>query len=244
MGADEELARLRADLADGQASDGVHTHAELYEARMLYNAHAARMWCASGIPVVKSWRHHDGEPCFDGDFFIVVASLPVGQVSNHYRRADWDLFAVPEVPLAPVHDGHTSEVATGRLRRALVEVEVKVPRATPENPRQGSHWSLEEDVDLIEEVKEGMTSVEIAERHRRTTAAINSRLRRGLPEEVREGTSREGVLVALHELWESDPDFDWIAELRRNRAASRARRAKRAQEPREGAESDLRKTDQ
>lgn len=190
MGADEELARLRADLADGQASDGVHTHAELYEARMLYNAHAARMWCASGIPVVKSWRHHDGEPCFDGDFFIVVASLPVGQVSNHYRRADWDLFAVPEVPLAPVHDGHTSEVATGRLRRALVEVEVKVPRATPENPRQGSHWSLEEDVDLIEEVKEGMTSVEIAERHRRTTAAINSRLRRGLPEEVREGTSR------------------------------------------------------
>lgn len=114
-----ELRQLREALAAGEASDGRHTHGELYEYRMLYNAHADRLWAAAGIPVVKAWRHHDGVECFDGEFFIVVATLPEGQVSNHYPAAAWDLFHVKEVPNAPVHDGHSAAEAATRLRAAL-----------------------------------------------------------------------------------------------------------------------------
>lgn len=61
-----EHDELRTLLESGEASDGVHTHNELYDYRMLYNAHAANGWHAAGIPVVKSWRHSDGELCFGG----------------------------------------------------------------------------------------------------------------------------------------------------------------------------------
>ena len=115
----DAMTMLRADLEDGNASDGHHTHRELYDYRMLYNAHAALGWLAAGIPVVKSWRHSDGEPCFGGGWFIVTADLPTGQVSNHYPEGDWDLFAVPAVDLAPTWDGHAPSDAARRLRAAL-----------------------------------------------------------------------------------------------------------------------------
>lgn len=102
-------------------SDGYHTFAELYEYRMLYNAHAAIGWLAAGIPVVKSWHHSDGEPCFGGGWFVVVATLPSGQVTNHYEGDDWHLFQVPEVDLAPEWDGHTPQEAAERLRAAIGE---------------------------------------------------------------------------------------------------------------------------
>lgn len=206
-----ELETLRQQLSAGEASDGQHTHNELYTARMLYHAHAARMWVAAGLPVVKSWRHHDGEECFGGEFFVVVAELSTGQVSNHYPAAGWDLFAVPEVPLPPVHDGHTPKVAEERLRAALVEVEVNVPPATPRHPRGGTAWSREEEEDLVEEAKSGLELGEIARRHRRTPGAVRSRLRRGLPEEVRTRTSGRRVLAELRGLWDSNPAFDWFA---------------------------------
>lgn len=100
-------------------SDGYHTFAELYEYRMLYNAHAAEGWAQQG-KAVKSWRHSDGEECFGGGWFVVVVDLhPHGQVSNHYPAADWDLFHVPEVETAPEWDGHTPADAAARLRAAL-----------------------------------------------------------------------------------------------------------------------------
>jgi hypothetical protein len=86
---------------------------------MLYNAHAVHGWLAAGIPVVKAWRHSDGEPCFGGGWFIVVAELPSGQVSNHYKEEHWDMFDVPEVELPPTYDGHTPKDATTRLLAAL-----------------------------------------------------------------------------------------------------------------------------
>lgn len=104
--------------------DEYHTMAELYEYRMLYNAHAANGWRAVGIPVVKSLRHSDGELCFGGGWFIVTATLPTGQVSNHYENKDWDLFHVPEVDTAPEWDGHTPQCAASRLRAALNGEEV------------------------------------------------------------------------------------------------------------------------
>lgn len=103
-----------------QISDGYHTFAELYDYRMLYNAHAAMGWLARGYLVVKSWRHADGEECFGGGWFIVTATLPFGQVSNHYAAEHWDLFRVPEVDLPPEWDGHTPQDAANTLRAELI----------------------------------------------------------------------------------------------------------------------------
>lgn len=114
-----ERDALRESIQSGEASDGYHTHRELYEYRMLYNAHAAHGWLAAGLPVVKSWKHSDGEPCFGGGWFIVVAQLPTGQVSNHYREEHWSLFDVPAVEMPPEYDGHSPADAADRLRRAL-----------------------------------------------------------------------------------------------------------------------------
>lgn len=128
MSTDEDLEVLRQQLAAGQASDGQHTHAELYEFRALFHAHAVRAWLAEGIPVVKSWRHHDGAECFGSAFFIVVAQLPSGQVSNHYPSHAWSLFDVPVAELAPVHDGHTSSEVLERLRADLAVLTGHVDR--------------------------------------------------------------------------------------------------------------------
>lgn len=105
----------------GQISDGYHTFDELYEYRMLYNAHAVKGWLFSGYDVVKSWRHADGEECFGGGWFIVTAQLPTGQVSNHYEAKHWDLFHCPAVDLPPEWDVHTPQQAAQRLRDALKE---------------------------------------------------------------------------------------------------------------------------
>lgn len=103
------------------SGDEHHTLEELYEYRLLYHAHAANAWAHSEVPVVRSWRHSSGELCFGGGWFIVVAELSSGQVSNHYPAADWALFAdVPVVELPPEYDGHTPAVAAARLREALL----------------------------------------------------------------------------------------------------------------------------
>lgn len=121
---------LRPEVADVAAQlltnprDEHHTLAELYEYRMLYNAHAAQGWLAAGIPVVKSLRHSDGELCFGGGWFIVTATLPTGQVSNHYEMSDWWLFRIPTVETAPEWDGHTPQDAAKRLRAAINGEEV------------------------------------------------------------------------------------------------------------------------
>lgn len=105
-------------------SDGHHTFGELYHYRMLYNAMAANLLAADPlgqidgfISVCKSRKHSDGEyPFGDPNWFIVVMTLPTGQVSNHYRLEHWDLFSdVPEVELPPEYDGHNSEEAAKRL---------------------------------------------------------------------------------------------------------------------------------
>ena len=107
----------------GQISDGYHTFDELYRYRMLYHAWAIKAWQQAGWPVVKSHRHHDGEACFGGGWFIVSAQLPSGQVSNHYEDKYWDLFDCPEVETAPEWDGHTPREAADRIERALQDPE-------------------------------------------------------------------------------------------------------------------------
>ena len=104
-----------------QVSDGYHTFAELYEYRMLYNALAAN---AMPDKAVKCWRHSDGELCFGGGWFVVVLTLPTGQVTNHYEARDWGLFQIPAVEHAdlPPYDGHTPAKAAERLRRYCADL--------------------------------------------------------------------------------------------------------------------------
>ena len=122
----------------GDFSDGYHTFDELYEFRKLYHAALVNEWasehmkyfvdCAASnkkfdyksIPPIKynvhkSWRHSNGELCFGGGWFIVIAMLPSGQISNHYEAKDWDLFKIPELEYAMDWDGHTSSDVLKRL---------------------------------------------------------------------------------------------------------------------------------
>lgn len=101
----------------GEVSDGYHTFNELYYYRMLYNAAFFNLLPKEWVH--KSKRHHDGEECFGGGWFIVMANLPTGQISNHYELKDWDLFKVPEKEFADEWDGHTPQEAAKRLYEYL-----------------------------------------------------------------------------------------------------------------------------
>lgn len=106
------------DVDPNLVSDGYHTFGELYEFRKVYNAALFNEWAKQKeYSVHKSWRHHDNELCFGGGWFIVVAVLPTGQISNHYAAKDWDLFKVPEAETALfAFDGHTPEDVLNRLK--------------------------------------------------------------------------------------------------------------------------------
>jgi len=102
---------------DENTSDGYHTFKELYEFRKAYNVALFNEWAMQNkYDVHKSWKHNDGEECFGGGWFIVVAVLPGGQISNHYEAKDWDLFKIPEEEKAKYpFDGHTGEDVIKRL---------------------------------------------------------------------------------------------------------------------------------
>lgn len=105
----------------GEVSDGYHTFNELYRYRMLYNAAFFNALAKEGsIKMCKSRRHSDGEKCFGSDdWFIVMAILPTGQISNHYESKYWDLFNIPESGMAFEYDGHTPNEAADRIERYL-----------------------------------------------------------------------------------------------------------------------------
>lgn len=113
-------------------SDGYHTFRELYEFRMLLQAILFNEWALHDLAAVKlvggkpvfdvhkSWRHNDGELCFGKEnYFVVVATLPTGQITNHYKGYFWELFKIPARERAEKWDGHTAQDAATRLRAYL-----------------------------------------------------------------------------------------------------------------------------
>lgn len=94
---------------------------ELYEFRLMYNAHLFNEWYKNGtFEVYKSLKHNDGELCFDGEWFIVVAILPTGQITNHYHIDNWDLFKIPSVEkVKHEFDNHTPKDVLDRLMRLI-----------------------------------------------------------------------------------------------------------------------------
>lgn len=107
----------------GDVSDGYHTFDELYESRLLYNAALFNAWGTNSkgalYDVHKSWKHSDGELAFGGGWFVVVAQLPTGQITNHYEAKDWELFQIPARDRAAEWDGHTAQDVATRLRAYL-----------------------------------------------------------------------------------------------------------------------------
>lgn len=101
-------------------SDGYHTFKELYEFRKLYNASLFNEWANSNkYDVHKSKKHNEGDECFGGGWFIIMAELPTGQISNHYEMKDWDLFNIFEKERANKWDGHTAQDVAKRLNDFL-----------------------------------------------------------------------------------------------------------------------------
>lgn len=112
--------QLMGDYDISRVSDGRHSFKELYEYRKLYNALLFNMWaCENMYSVHKSKKHGDGELCFGGGYFIVMATTRYGQISNHYRLEDWGLFKCPEREMADEWDGHTPEIVAHRLKLLL-----------------------------------------------------------------------------------------------------------------------------
>ncbi|MCA9367622.1 hypothetical protein KC887_05190 [Candidatus Kaiserbacteria bacterium] len=100
-----------------EVSDGHHTFDELYKYRMVFHMEACRLWLSEGLTVVRSKYHSNGELCFGGAYFIVVAELPTGQVSNHYKVKYEPYFDfIPGTYLPPTYDGHTPKQALHRMR--------------------------------------------------------------------------------------------------------------------------------
>jgi len=108
-------------LDKGNISDGYHTFNELYHYRMLYNALIFNEWAKHGVyQVHKSLRHSDGELCFGGGWFVVVAMLPTGMITNHYKVEHWDLFKIDENGRSPIpYDGHTPTDVANRISEFL-----------------------------------------------------------------------------------------------------------------------------
>lgn len=94
---------------------------ELYDFRLTYNALLFNEWAENQkYEVYKSRRHSDGELCFDGEYFIVVANLPTGQVTNHYHIMHWDMFKINEYEkVNEDFDGHTPSDVIERLQQVI-----------------------------------------------------------------------------------------------------------------------------
>ena len=95
---------------------------ELYDFRLIYNALLFNEWSKHDtIEVYKSKKHSDGELCFDGEWFVVVAILPTGQITNHYHIKYWDYFQIKEYPqVKDEFDGHTSIDVLNRLKSMVM----------------------------------------------------------------------------------------------------------------------------
>lgn len=117
-----EKTYLHEDDMMSNISDGYHTFNELYRYRMLYNAAFFNELAKGDVEVCKSHKHYDGEECFGGGWFIVMAKLPTGQISNHYENQYWELFDIPKLDKAWEWDGHTPDEASRRLENYLLMI--------------------------------------------------------------------------------------------------------------------------
>jgi hypothetical protein len=106
---------VKAASQTGKVSDGYHSFDDLYEARSVLTAALLNTLTKTGVETCKSWKHSDGEACFGGGWFIVMADLPTGQISFHYPAKDWERFNIPVLETGWVWDGHQTSDVLDRL---------------------------------------------------------------------------------------------------------------------------------
>lgn len=81
-----------------ELTDGYHSFKELYDFKRVYNSALFNLLHQTQFcRVWKSYKHYEGDLCFGGNWFIVVAELPTGQISNHYENKYWEEFNIPVV---------------------------------------------------------------------------------------------------------------------------------------------------
>lgn len=90
----------------GDFSDGFHTFNDLYHQRAVLFATIVKQ---NRDKAWKSWRHEDGNPCFDGDWFIVGVDTPQGSYTYHYHEEYWDMFDCLTLERGKHWDGHTDK---------------------------------------------------------------------------------------------------------------------------------------
>ncbi len=57
-------------------------------------------------------------------YFIVVAELPTGTITNHYAIKHWDLFKIPEYEYSITpYDNHTPEDCLKRMKNLIEQTE-------------------------------------------------------------------------------------------------------------------------
>lgn len=94
-------------------SDGYHTFGELYDHRRALTAALTK-----ALPdwSWKSRNHHpEGDPMFEGGYFIVGIDFPVGTITYHYKLSHWDDFSCKEIDHAPKWDGAVPSQTVKRL---------------------------------------------------------------------------------------------------------------------------------
>ena len=107
-------------------SDGFHSYKDLYEQRLVLSAAlttALRKRPFEQQITWKSYRHPDGTPCYDGQYFLTSYETPEGPYSYHYPSDEFGLFKCERLPIAKPFDGHTSK----DVRRLL-----SIPEYNPE----------------------------------------------------------------------------------------------------------------
>ena len=107
--------------SENNISDGYHTFEELYDFRVQYNA-AFFNSLDPKYDVHKSLCHSDGTKCFGGGWFIVVAELPDGQISNHYPFKYWNLFNIKYKKFPNKYDGHSEKDVLNRLNKFNLQI--------------------------------------------------------------------------------------------------------------------------
>ena len=136
----------------GEVSDGYHTFNQLYHQRAvlfatIVNQNKDKSW--------KSFKHSDGNYCFDsnGEWFIVGIDTPQGSYTYHYAKDYWDMFNCEELECGKEWDGHTEEDVTRllSLEQELCEDAISrqdAIRIAEQGQIQGYIWQFKKLIEL------------------------------------------------------------------------------------------------
>ena len=97
-----------------ELSDGYHTFNQLYHQRAVLFACIVKQ---NKNKAWKSFKHSDGNYCFDsnGEWFIVGVDTPQGSYTYHFAKEYWDMFDCQELECGKEWDGHSEEDVTRLL---------------------------------------------------------------------------------------------------------------------------------